>query len=207
MPYMSKFRLVILISGNGSNLQAIIDACANKTLSATIVAVISNKTEAFGITRAMLAGIPVNVLLLKKWQDRKEYDKLLADLVYSYTPNLIVLAGWTHILSMAFLQRFPNIVINLHPALPNSFPGMHAIERAYLAFQNGAIDHTGVMIHMVHDESVDEGTILSSVNVPMFPSDTLVTLSTRVHIAEHKLLLETILNIVENWRPPKERAL
>ena len=204
---MSKFRLVILISGNGSNLQAIIDACANKTLSATIVAVISNKTEAFGITRAMLAGIPVNVLLLKKWQDRKEYDKLLADLVYSYTPNLIVLAGWTHILSMAFLQRFPNIVINLHPALPNSFPGMHAIERAYLAFQNGAIDHTGVMIHMVHDESVDEGTILSSVNVPMFPSDTLVTLSTRVHIAEHKLLLETILNIVENWRPPKERAL
>jgi formyltetrahydrofolate-dependent phosphoribosylglycinamide formyltransferase len=120
-------RIIELISGNGSNLQAIIDAINSKTLEGQIVLVISNKTSAYGLTRATQAGIPTLIFLLKSYKDsgktRIEYDIELAKKIKEYKPNLIVLAGWMHILSEEFIKYFEDKIINLHPALPNQFDG------------------------------------------------------------------------------------
>ncbi len=103
-----------------------------------------------------------------------------------------MLAGWMRILSSAFLERFPNRVVNLHPALPGTFPGTHAIQRAFEAYQSGQIEHTGVMVHLVPDEGVDSGPVLNQRIVPILPEDTLETLETRIHAVEHALLVETL---------------
>jgi formyltetrahydrofolate-dependent phosphoribosylglycinamide formyltransferase len=185
-------RLVVLISGNGSNLQAILDACANGELNARVVAVISNKADAFGLTRARRANVHAIWKAKDKSQDRRAYDAELAELVSQYEPDFVVLAGWMRILSSAFLDKFPNQVVNLHPALPGTFPGTHAIERAYDAFQRGEISHTGVMVHLVPDEGVDDGPVLAQEIVAIEKSDTLETLETRIHQVEHRLLVDTI---------------
>lgn len=185
-------RLVVLISGHGSNLQAILDACASGELQARVVAVISNKSDAFGLERARRSKVPALAKPKPRDQDRRAYDAELAELVASYQPDWIVLAGWLRVLSSAFLDRFPNRVINLHPALPGAFPGMHAIARAYAAYQRGEIDHTGVMIHLVPDEGVDVGPVLAQEIVPILADDTLATLETRIHQTEHHLLIETL---------------
>ena len=132
-------RLVVLISGNGSNLQAILDACTNGTLNARVAAVFSNKADAFGLQRAAAAGVPALVHQKLRDMERAVYDARLAEAVASYSTDWVVLAGWMRILSSAFLDRFPGRVINLHPALPGMFPGTHAIERAYQAYQAGEI--------------------------------------------------------------------
>ncbi len=111
-------------------------------------------------------------------------------------PDLIVLAGWMHVLSPAFLDRFPMKVLNLHPALPGQFPGTHAIERAYEAFQRGEIDRTGVMVHWVVPE-VDAGPVVASAEVPIYPTDTLDDLEARIHAIEHQLLVEAIRSVDE----------
>lgn len=185
-------RLVVLISGHGSNLQAILDACASGGLNAHVVAVISNKPNAFGLERARGASVPAMAKPKPKEQDRRVYDAALADLVASYQPDWIVLAGWLRVLSAAFLDRFPQRVINLHPALPGTFPGTHAIERAYEAHQRGEIDHTGVMVHFVPDEGVDNGPVLAQEEVLIQPTDTLESLEARIHQTEHRLLIETL---------------
>ena len=189
-------RLVVLISGNGSNLQAIIDACNAGTLPAQVTAVFSNKSDAFGLARARRAGIPSMAIPKPKEQDRREYDANLAELVASHDPDWVVLAGWMRILSSAFLSRFPNRVINLHPALPGQFPGTDAIEKAFKAFQRGEIRQTGVMVHLVPDEGVDSGPVLASEEVPILPADTLESLETRIHQTEHRLLVDTIRKTV-----------
>jgi len=102
-----------------------------------------------------------------------------------------VLAGWMHVLSPAFLDRFPGRVLNLHPALPGQFAGTHAIQRAYEAFQRGEINHTGVMVHWVAPE-VDAGPVAASAEVPIYPSDSLDDLETRIHAVEHQLLVQAI---------------
>lgn len=188
-------QIVVLISGNGTNLQAIIDACANNELPAEISAVISNKENAFGLERARRANIPVVVKIRQANQDRKLYDTELADCVASYNPDWIVLAGWMHLLSNNFLQRFPNKIINLHPALPGIFPGINAIERAFTAFQNNEITHTGVMVHFVPDEGVDSGPVILQENVPIYSQDTLDSLKIRVHNVERKLLISVLKNL------------
>ncbi len=185
-------RLVVLISGNGSNLQAILDACANGELNARVVAVISNKADAFGLTRARRANVPAMVKTKPRAQDRRVYDAELAELVAQFEPDFVILAGWMRILSSAFLDKFPNRVINLHPALPDTFPGTHAIERAFDAFQRGEISHTGVMVHLVPDEGVDSGPVLTQEIVPIEKDDTLESLETRIHQVEHRLLVNTL---------------
>jgi phosphoribosylglycinamide formyltransferase 1 len=187
-----KSRLVVLISGNGTNLQAVLDACGSGALPATVAAVISNKREAFGLERAKLAGVPAVVLPKPKEQDRREYDARLADAVASYRPDWVILAGWMRVLSSEFLNRFPNRVINLHPALPGTFPGTHAIDRAFEAFGRGEIRATGVMVHLVPDEGVDSGPVLAQEEVPILPGDTLDSLEARVHGVEHRLLVDAI---------------
>jgi phosphoribosylglycinamide formyltransferase-1 len=191
-------RLVVLISGYGSNLQVLIETIARGELEAEISAVISNKSSAFGLERAKAAGIPAIVKSKSKSQDRQSYDAELADLVSSFQPDWVILAGWMRLLSMSFLSCFPNRVINLHPALPGMFAGVDAIQRAYEAFQQGQITQTGVMVHLVPDEGVDDGPLLNQEIVPIYTQDTLEDLEKRVHTCEHHLLVETIKQLIKN---------
>jgi phosphoribosylglycinamide formyltransferase 1 len=196
--------LAVLISGNGSNLQAIIDAIQEQRLAAEIVVVVANRREAFGLQRAQRAGIPTRYHPLKPYReldstcsghDRRAYDADLAQIVLAYQPDYVVLAGWMHILSNAFLQHFPNRVINLHPALPGQFPGAHAIEEALVAYGQGKITHTGVMVHFVPDEGVDCGPLLGTVEVAILPTDTLESLAERIHQHEYELLVAVLANL------------
>lgn len=191
-------RLAILVSGHGSNLQAILDACASGDLPARVVAVISNKADAFGLERARRANAPALHKLKLPSQTRASYDSALADLVASYQPDWVVLAGWMRILTMQFLSRFPNRVVNLHPALPGAFPGTHAIERAFEAYRRGDITHTGVMVHLVLDEGVDSGPVLVQEVVPIHPDDTLDSLEARIHSVEHRLLVATLKRLTNS---------
>lgn len=185
-------RLVVLISGNGTNLQAILDACENGSLPARVAGVISNKVDVFGLERARRAGVPAEVCSKPKYLDRRDYDARLAERVAAYQPDWIILAGWMRLLSSTFLDRFSGRVVNIHPALPGQFPGVHAIERALEAFRKGEVAGTGVMVHLVPDEGMDDGPVLGEVEVPIRVSDTLATLEERVHAAEHKLYIETL---------------
>jgi phosphoribosylglycinamide formyltransferase-1 len=189
-------RLVVLISGNGSNLQAILDACKSGELNAEVVSVISNKADAYGLVRAKNAGIEAIHFAKQGEESRNEYDARLAELVFSKQPDYVVLAGWMRILTSSFLSHFPNRVVNLHPALPGTFPGTHAIERAFEAYQRGEIEHTGIMVHLVPDEGVDDGPVLATEIVPIDKDDTLEALETRVHETEHELLVKTLKGIV-----------
>ena len=193
-------RLVVLVSGNGSNLQAIIDSIKSKKLNAEISLVISNHSTAFALQRAKNAGIPVRILQKNKDISREQYDAHLASLVGDAQPDLIILAGWMRILSLAFLSHFPGKVLNLHPALPGMFPGVHSIERAFESFKAGEIKNTGIMVHLVPDEGVDNGPVLRVEEIPIFPNDTLETLEQRVHTCEHRLLLESIKDFLDNSR-------
>lgn len=192
MSTISRARIVVLISGGGSNLQAVLDACADSTLPADVVAVFSNRADAFGLERAARAGVPAVAFPKEKATDRQAYDTLLAQAVLAYQPDWVVLAGWMRLLSTNFLSAFPGRVINLHPALPGAFPGTHAIERAMQAYQRGEITHTGVMVHLVPDEGIDSGPVLAQAVVPIFPEDNLETLEARVHQQEHELLVNTL---------------
>lgn len=189
-------RLVVLISGNGSNLQAILDACASGNLPASVVSVISNKEDAYGLTRARNAGIEAKYFPKQENESRRDYDARLADYVSTCLPDYVILAGWMRILTSAFLNQFPNRVINLHPALPGMFPGTHAIERAFEAHQRGEIKHTGVMVHLVPDEGVDNGPVLATEIVPIRATDTLESLEARIHQTEHRLLVQTLYAII-----------
>ena len=185
-------KLVVLISGNGSNLQAILEACASGELNAQVAAVVSNKAQAYGLERARRAGLPAIHFPKPKELDRQTYDARLAELVKTYQPDWVVLAGWMRLLSANFLRHFPGQVINLHPALPGIFPGTDAIARAFSAWQRGEIGFTGVMVHLVPDEGVDSGPALLQAVVPIQPQDTLETLEARIHATEHTLLVKTL---------------
>jgi len=192
-------KLVVMISGSGSNLQAIMDAIGQGYLKAEIALVISNRKDAYGLIRAQNANIPTLYFPLKPYTDtgksRADYDADLAEKIKPYTPDLIVLAGWMHILSAVFLDQFPKQVINLHPALPNYFTGTNAIQRAFDAYQKGMIDETGCMVHYVIP-AVDMGEVIGTVVVPIYPDDGLSDLEARMHEAEHKLLVMCIINVL-----------
>jgi formyltetrahydrofolate-dependent phosphoribosylglycinamide formyltransferase len=186
-------RLVVLVSGFGSNLQAIIDACVRNELNASLVAVISNKADAFGLQRAIDASIPAVALPFYKdlHLNRAGYDEVLGDVIATYAPNLIVCAGWMRIFSPAFVRRFAAQIINIHPALPGTFPGAHGIADAFAAFQRGEIMHTGVMVHYV-DDGVDTGPVIVSEAVPIHSDDSLASLEQRIHTVEHRLIVDAI---------------
>ena len=175
-------RLVVLASGNGSNFQAIVDA------GLEVVGLVCNRPEAFVIERAKAAAVPTVVLATTKDEPRPDYDARLADAVAGFAPDFVVLAGWMRMLSMAFLGRFPGRVINLHPALPGEFPGTHSIERALAA----GVARTGVMVHYVPDEGMDDGPVIATTEVEILSGDTLESLSERVHAAERTLLVNAL---------------
>ncbi|KAF2497607.1 phosphoribosylglycinamide formyltransferase [Lophium mytilinum] len=215
------FNLTVLISGNGSNLQALIDACASSALPSTrITRVISNKADAYGLTRASNASIPSTVHSLDPYkarfpnakkpklsspEARSEYCKDLAKLALEATPkpDLIVCAGWMLILTPTFLTPVAEAgikIINLHPALPGEFDGIDAIGRAHKAFLAGEIKRTGVMIHEVI-EDVDAGQPVVTQEVEMREGESIEELEARIHEVEHGLIVEgtrrTLLEIGE----------
>ncbi len=185
-------RLVVMISGSGTNLQALIDAVSNGRLPAQIVGVVSNRQAAYGLARAKEAGIPTRTFPLKPYKEggksREAYDADLANLVATFQPDLIVLAGWMHVLSPAFLDLFVGQVINLHPALPGQFAGTHAIQRAFDAYRQGEIEHSGCMVHYAIPE-VDAGEVIASMPVAIRPEDSLADFEARMHAAEHELIV------------------
>lgn len=194
-------RLVVLASGSGSNLQAILDACADGRLDAEVVLVVVNRRTAYAAERAGNAGVPAVFRPLAPFRDenpdhprraREAYDASLAAEVADARPDLIVQAGWMHLFTAAFIDRFPNRVLNLHPALPGAFPGAHAIDDAWAAHEATGLDHTGVMVHLVPDEGVDDGPVLTSQRVDIGPDDTRESLEERIHAVEHELLVSAI---------------
>ena len=203
-PHRHTTRLVVLASGTGSNLQAILDACQSGGLMAEVVAVVSDKDNAYALKRAADAGVPSVHVGVHAGEDRDDYDARLADIVAGFAPDLIVLAGWMRILTNAFLGWFPNEVINLHPALPGELPGTRAVERAWHEALAGERTRTGVMVHRVPDEGVDDGPVLATVEVPIHLDDTFESLQARIHAAEHKLLVQTIRDLIPAADIPSE---
>jgi phosphoribosylglycinamide formyltransferase 1 len=184
-----------MASGTGSNVQCVLDACAAGSIAAEVVAVISDRADAPVLRRAEQAGVPGVHVGRRADEDRRDFDARLADIVSGFAPDLIVLLGWMRILSMSFLGWFPEMVLNLHPALPGDLPGTNAIERAFEQSWRGARSTTGVMIHFVPDEGVDDGPVLGTEAVDIVANDTLDTLAGRVHAAEHRLVVATLARL------------
>jgi len=168
----------VLVSGNGTNLQALVDA------ELPITAVASNRNDAYALVRARRAGIPTATFSLDCHVDRTERDLVMATWLEEHDVELVVLAGYMHLLTKPFLARFPGRIVNVHPSLLPAFPGAHPIDDALDA---GARE-TGVTVHLV-DEGVDTGPVLRQEAVPVEPTETLVE---RIHAVEHRLLPEVV---------------
>jgi phosphoribosylglycinamide formyltransferase 1 len=164
----------VLVSGNGSNLQALLDA------GLPVSAVASNRKDAHALVRAREAGVPAATFSLDCHADREERDLVMATWLEKHGIELVVLAGYMHLLTKPFLDRFPDRIVNVHPSLLPQFPGGHAIEDALAA----GVETTGVTIHLV-DEGLDTGTVLRQEAVPLDPRETL---EERLHAVEHRLL-------------------
>lgn len=191
------FRLVVLASGEGTNLQALLDARAGGSLQADVVLVCSDTPAAGALTRARAAGVPTAVVARGPGESRPDYDGRLADVVGAAAPDLVVLAGFMRLLGAAFLDHFAGRVINLHPALPGELPGTRAIERAFDEFSRGERSRTGVMVHEVPDEGIDSGPVVLSEEVPIHPGDSLDSLAARVHAVEHRLIVEAVRRLLD----------
>ncbi|GKW23380.1 phosphoribosylglycinamide formyltransferase [Pectobacterium polonicum] len=181
--------IVVLISGHGSNLQALIDACKNGRLKGKIVAVFSNNAEAYGLERAQNADIPTCALNPEDFADRAAFDAALANEIEQYEPALVVLAGYMRILSPEFVAQFAGKMLNIHPSLLPKYPGLHTHRKA---LENGDREH-GTSVHFVTDE-LDGGPLILQAKVPVFSDDTEESLSERVKTHEH-----TIYPMVINW--------
>jgi phosphoribosylglycinamide formyltransferase 1 len=172
----------VLVSGNGSNLQALIDD------GLPISAVAANRNDAFGLERARAAGIPAATFSLDCNATREERDLVMATWLEEHSVELVVLAGYMHLLTKPFLARFPGRIVNVHPSLLPAFPGLHAIDDA---LASGA-ETTGVTIHLV-DEGLDSGPVLVQEAIPIDPRETL---EERIHAVEHRLYPATVRELL-----------
>ena len=176
---MSRLPIVVLISGGGTNLQAIIDA-ANRDLPVEIKAVISNQADAYGLERAKQAGIPTAVLKHRDFPDRDSFDAALMKLIDSYRPGLVLLAGFMRILTPDFVRHYHGRMLNIHPSLLPDFQGLHTHQRAIEA----DVQKHGASIHFVTEE-LDGGPIILQASVPVLPDDDADNLAARVLEKEH----------------------
>ena len=176
-------RICVLISGRGSNLEALLAAMAAGTLGGAIVAVVSNRADARGLAVAAAHGVPAQVLDHRGFPSRDAFDAALADAVAAYAPDLVVLAGFMRVLGAAFVRRFDGRLINIHPSLLPAYPGLHTHRRA---LADGARIH-GCTVHFVTPD-VDVGPIAAQAAVPVLPGDDEDALAARVLAAEHALL-------------------
>lgn len=181
----SGFSAAILISGGGSNLQAIIDACQAGTLDLDLAVVLSNKPRAGGIERARQAGIPVEVVENTAFANREQFDGALADTLGRYAPDLLILAGFMRILSAAFVRRFEGRIVNIHPSLLPEYPGLHTHQRVLDAFEQ---TH-GATVHFVTAE-LDGGPPIIQGRVAVLEDDDASTLAARVLETEHRIYPE-----------------
>ncbi|MDD3516752.1 MAG: phosphoribosylglycinamide formyltransferase [Chromatiales bacterium] len=172
--------IVVLISGSGSNLQAIIDAAASGELPGRIAAVISNRPEAFGLERARRAGIAAETLDHRRYPDRETFDQALMALIDRHAPDLVVLAGFMRILTPAFVRHYAGRMLNIHPSLLPEFRGLRTHERALEA----GVERHGASVHFVTDE-LDGGPVVLQAEVPVLPDDTPERLAARVLEKEH----------------------
>ncbi len=179
--------LGILISGRGSNLQAIIDAMAGGTLDARIGVVISNRAEAAGLERARRAGIETLCLAHRDYPSREDYDRALVAALRSRGVGLVCLAGFMRLLSPVFIEAFPNAILNIHPSLLPAFPGLDAQQQAWAH----GVKVSGATVHLV-DRDLDAGPIVLQRAVQVLDDDTAETLSARILEQEHLLYPEAI---------------
>ena len=185
------YNIVVLISGNGSNLQAIIDKIDSGEIQAKIVAVISNRADAFGLERAKNQGIPTAVLDHTLFDSRQSFDNKLSNIIDSYHPDLIVLAGFMRILSDDFVNHFHGKLINIHPSLLPKYKGLQTHKRALNDYKEGLITEHGASVHFVIPE-LDAGTVLLHGNVPIRENDTVESLRQRVHKIEYVIYPKAI---------------
>lgn len=187
---MARLRLGVLVSGNGTNLQAILDAARSGRIDADVSVVISNQPGAYALTRAESAGVKAVSLPHRGFPSREAFDAALASELRRERVDWVVLAGFMRLLTPGFLAAFPQRVINIHPALLPAFPGAHAIRDA-LAY---GVRVTGCTVHLV-DEGVDTGPILDQRAVPVEEGDTEETLAERMHRAEHELYVDVLARL------------
>lgn len=179
--------LVVLVSGSGTNLQALLDACADPAFGAQVVAVGADRDGIEGLARAERAGIPTFVLKVKDFETREEWDAALAGACAAYVPDIIVLAGFMKLVGSTFLALFGGKVVNTHPALSPAFPGMQGPADA-LAY---GVKVTGATLFVV-DPGVDTGPIVAQTAVPVDDADTVETLHERIKVAERAMLVEAV---------------
>ncbi len=172
----------VLISGGGTNLQAIIDAIEAKRLDAAIKLVLSNKVDAYGLVRAKNHGIATEILDHRKYSSRETYDEAVVDLLRAHGVELVVLAGFMRLLSPVFVKAYSNRIMNIHPALLPSFPGLHVQKKAV----EYGVRFSGCTVHFVNDEC-DEGPIIIQAVVPVFADDTEAKLAARILKEEHRI--------------------
>ena len=188
-------RLGVLISGGGSNLQAIIDAICTGILDAEVSVVISNRPDAYGLERAKKAGIPAIALDHRDHETREAFDALILQELQRCEVDYVVMAGYMRLITSLILDAFPNRVLNIHPSMLPAFPGAHGIRDAL----NSGASTTGVTVHIAN-EIFDEGPILKQVEVPILPEDTFDSLAERIHKVEHVLYPEVLQMIARDFR-------
>jgi len=181
--------IVVLISGNGSNLQAIIDACKQKKINGTLRAVFSNKADAFGLERAREAGIAAHALSASQFASREAFDRELVQEIDVYAPDVVVLAGYMRILSPAFVAHYAGRLLNIHPSLLPKYPGLNTHRQV---LENGDAEH-GTSVHFVTDE-LDGGPVILQAKVPVFEGDSEEDVTARVQAQEH-----AIYPLVVSW--------
>lgn len=180
--------IVVLVSGSGSNLQAIIDSIAAGHLKARIAGVLSNKADAYGLVRAQQAGIATAVLAHTAYADRESFDAAMMAKIDDWQPDVVVLAGFMRILTPGFVQHFEGRLVNIHPSLLPKYKGLHTHQRA---LENGDSEH-GCSVHFVSAE-LDGGPVIGQAVVPVLPGDNETLLTERVHKSEHRLYPEVLV--------------
>lgn len=183
----NKARLAVLVSGNGTNLEAIIQAATNENYPALVSVVLSDQRDCFALARARKHGIPAVFIDPKLFPTKEAYDQMLVTTIKEYKIDLVVLAGFMRILSPLFVRSFPHQILNIHPSLLPDLPGLNAVKKALDAH----LTKTGCTIHYV-DEGVDTGPAILQEEIPIRPDDTEESLHNRIHTVEHRLYPQAI---------------
>lgn len=184
---MAKLNLGVLVSGSGTNLQAILDAVASGALDGDVRLVLSNRADAFALERARKANVPTAVISHRDYPDRDAFDRALVEALRAAGATTIALAGFMRVLTPTFLEAFPNRVINIHPALLPAFPGVHGQKQAL----DYGVKVAGCTVHFV-DAGTDTGPIIAQAAVPVRDDDTETTLSARILACEHKIFVQVL---------------
>lgn len=196
-------RVAILASGNGTNFEALTKKFQAGEIPGTEALMFCNHPNAPVVKRAERLGIPHEAFSVKECGDKTAYEKRLLKVLQDYQIDFIVLSGYLRVVGPTILNEYPNAIINLHPALLPSYPGLNSIERAFEDYKQGKIKETGVTVHFI-DAHLDHGPIIAQQAVPIYPDDTVETLEARVHETEHKLFPATLRKVLSQRMEKEE---